>query len=138
MKKKKAYDTVYFAGRLSNREELRGKRMELREKGIEVTSRWLDFYNKFETTPDGHRKEFARMDINDMLEAEAIIVFEDGDGRTNGGRHVEFGFFLGLAYADKGYPCDIHVIGERMNVFHFLPEVNYYPTWEQFLEEVIL
>lgn len=45
---------------------------------------------------------------------------------SRGGRHVEFGMALALAKR-----CI--VIGPRENVFHLLPQVEQYDSWEQYL-----
>lgn len=43
-----------------------------------------------------------------------------------GGRHVEFG--MALAWGLR-----LIVIGQRENVFHCLPQVERYDTWDDFL-----
>ena len=71
----------------------------------------------------GTLAQAAQRDLEDILEAEVFIFLAKLRPTANrGGRHVEFGFAL---RAGKR----IIVLGGRMNLFHFLPGVEVYPTW---------
>jgi hypothetical protein len=142
---------VYLASRYSRREELCGYRQELESRGFEITSRWLngkhqisdvgvpigDHGEKLVEGDDGNQSEeaqklrmdFAREDVSDVLGAEIVICFTEPprSSASRGGRHVEFG----LALAKGKF---VIVIGHRENLFCWLPEVAFFPTWEQFKE----
>lgn len=53
--------------------------------------------------------------------------------RHRGGRHVEIGVALMLASGCCGWTHRVIVVGHRENVFHSLPEVEFYPTWDECL-----
>lgn len=138
---------IYLASRYSRREELCGYRVQLEELGHTVTSRWLNGKHQIsnEGAPIGDhgeklvedgscevaaalRQSFAVEDVMDVQAAEMVISFteEPRSGHSRGGRHVEFG--IGL---ERG--ADMVVIGHRENLFHWLPTVAFFKTWEEFL-----
>lgn len=129
---------IYLAARYSRRDELRGYAGLLAERGYQITARWL--YGTHEIV-DGRsveaahkdRIKFAIEDYNDVQIADTVISFTEPEGniqgRGRGGRHAEFGIALALKKR-----CV--VIGFRENVFHSLPEVHFYETWEDFLKEL--
>lgn len=123
---------IYLAARYSRREELCRYRRELENEGHTVTSRWLNGNHQVadmgaEGSPE-ERERFALEDWNDLQSAEVVISFTEPSrtGPTRGGRHVEFG-----AAVAWGMRCV--VVGHRENVFHCLPDVEFYETWEQAL-----
>jgi hypothetical protein len=123
----------YFASRYSRRGELLGYRSQLNILGYMVTSRWLDGeYSTDEAgrsleAPLDERKRVATEDLADVLRANVVVAFTEmprsHPGR--GGRHVELGVAIGTGKR-------IIVIGPRENVFCCLPEVEVYPTWDDF------
>lgn len=123
---------IYLASQYSRREELRGYMQELEKLGHAVTSRWLKFDHDLPIGGDpalGAR--FAREDFADLVAADLCISFTRDPsaprtGRDRGGRHVEFGIAFGMA---KG----IWVVGFRENVFHYMEDVRFFPTWEDAL-----
>ncbi len=153
--------TFYLAGRYSRREELCRYREQLRSIGHEVQSRWLDGEHQISNTkePIGNhgealvegrlrsgellsekehseraaklREKFALDDWQDVLRADIVVNFtEPPRSATNrGGRHVEFG----IAIAEK---LRVVVIGYRENIFHWLPQVEFYETWDEFFDKI--
>lgn len=126
---------IYIAGRYSRREEFAEHAVKLRRCGHTVTSRWLD--GNHEITDgrsvrgaDEDRARFANEDWCDLTLADVCISFtEPPDAKASrGGRHVEFGIALAL-----NKKCI--VIGDRENVFHYMPEVDFYPTWLHFVRD---
>jgi hypothetical protein len=132
---------VYLAARYSRREELCVYRADLHEAGYEVNSRWLNGAHQvyLDGEPLGLEQEaliesgnaspeirgrLAAEDWNDVLDANVVISFTESprSGNSRGGRHVEFGAALAL-----GLRCI--VVGYRENVFHCLPEVEFFETW---------
>lgn len=129
--------SVYLAARYSRHPEMSEKAIQLSQIGYTITSRWIrgdhELRSDGQADSDRWAEVWALEDYEDLLAADIVISFTEepgAPGRQRGGRHVEFG--LGLA-TDKV----MVVIGPRENVFHWLPEVRVYPTWEAFLEAVV-
>lgn len=136
--------TIYLAARYSRRLELCGYRDQLIQNGFPVNSRWLNgahqIANGLPLGASGESavengsdhdlcRQFAEEDMSDVLSAETLISFTeppDSDARR-GGRHVEYG----IAVACRKRTI---VIGYRENVFHFLPTVEFYPTFSAALD----
>lgn len=140
---------IYLAARYSRRGELCEYRRQLESMGHTVTSRWLN--GSHQVVDDGmnlpgtteQARQFAEEDIEDLLEADAMVTFTEPprSGANRGGRHVEFGIWLGhliimrrLGHAGK-LPRLV-VVGYRENVFHCLPCVEVYSTWAEALEAI--
>lgn len=128
---------VYLASRYSRKEEMREHAFELRSFGSRVTSSWLDEtyesgINITDLTNDVNR-DIAEVDLSDITSSDVLIFFaEDQNNQPpRGGRHVEFGYALANGLT-------IYVIGEKENIFHYLPNVKEFPTWESFVAEVYL
>lgn len=130
-------EVVYFAARYSRNLEMRRYRDQLRDRGIEVSSRWIDqhggdllvsFPPEMLNTDPAHCAKFAEIDLTDIANADTMITFTEMNGGGKGGRHVEFGRGLELK--------QMVLIGRRENVFHTLPEVQQYDTWEAFLADL--
>jgi hypothetical protein len=51
-----------------------------------------------------------------------MISFTYDQDSSRGGRHVEFGYALGIRKR-------VILVGPRQHVFHCLPEVEHYPSW---------
>lgn len=113
----------YLAARYSRREELNGYAALLRAAGHRVYARWLCGGHQ-----KGDRAAYAHEDIVDLDAAGTVVCFteEPRSGHSRGGRHVEFGLALALR---KRIVC----IGPRENVFYYLPQVEGYDTWKDFL-----
>lgn len=114
----------YFASSFARKPEIVAYAMALNGHGDGVTSRWLfesheaDVSQPDELNPDvGPGLQFAKDDIEDIMEADAVVWFSSttSDGQQlskgRGGRHTEFG--LSLAFCKP-----IFLIGERENAFH--------------------
>jgi hypothetical protein len=74
------------------------------------------------------RSKFAMDDWEDVNAANLVIAFtEPPRSKANrGGRHVEYG----IALANKSR---VVVIGYRENIFHWLPQAEFFQSWDQFL-----
>lgn len=128
---------IYLAARYTRRVELCSYANDLRDLGHEITSRWL---NGLHETPsnrglgpvDPHDSSpWALEDLEDVRAADCVVSFTEPArveaGR--GGRHVEYGFALGL-----GKRCI--VVGHYENVFHCLPGIEFFETWPEAYEAV--
>ena len=80
---------VYLAAKYNRRFALRKLRDALKERGIEVTSQWID---NAEESKSAHHA--AQMDIDDVTRADALVFFGEptGSKNTGGGRWFEFGY----------------------------------------------
>ena len=126
---------IYLASRYSRFQEMQNYRASLRSWGYEVTSRWINGDHQSseaailatDRASQEERVRFATEDLADLQAADWVISFTEEPRATNsrGGRHVEFG--IALAARKR---CI--VIGPRENVFHCLPQVRWFPTWEAF------
>ena len=123
---------IYLAARYSRNDEMRGVRDVLQTLfGHEVTSRWIDQHGgnllesfvagQLNDDPEGCAK-YAQIDIDDLKAADVVVSFTSKDGGGKGGRHVEYGLALGLGKR-------LVIVGPRENVFHTLPNVDWYPDW---------
>lgn len=141
---------IYLAARYSRREELCGYRNELLKLGHEVQARWLNgehqinergvpIGNQGEALVEGDaggmsqaaqelRVKFAQDDWEDVNVAECVISFTEPPRSTanRGGRHVEYGIALARGVR-------VIVVGYRENIFHWLPQVEFYATWSDLL-----
>lgn len=83
---------------------------------------------------EAQRREFAQHDWDDVMAADVVISFTEQPrtaGGSRGGRHVEFGAALAA-----GKRCI--VVGWRENVFHCLPQVEFFPTWAESMHHAII
>ncbi len=123
---------LYLAGQYARRDEFRKYAEKLRLIGIEVTSRWLMEDKPLDTKIGDDTKDFyretAKIDLEDIDHADSILFFSEDPhvGVPRGGRHVEFGYALGK----HKY---LFVVGPRENIFHFLPRIHNFDTFEKFL-----
>jgi len=116
---------IYLASRYSRIAEMRGYRAQLERVGHVVTSRWLDQHDdEDQAAHSAPLAVFAKVDCDDVAAADCVISFteEPRGGHSRGGRHVEHG--MALAWNKR-----VIVIGHRENVFHSLPEVEFFETW---------
>lgn len=121
--------SVYLAAPYAWKDKLQAYRKELTDASIVCTSRWLDEPHKPTTQigdlPDGEFTKYAAQDFQDVVSADVLVFFTDPTKTiVRGGRHVEFGIALA-----SGLP--VFVIGEKENIFHYLPYVTHYENWKQ-------
>lgn len=120
---------VYLAACYARREELAAYAEELRALGIEVTSRWLTGEH---SAPAEHEdkaaiwERYSQDDVDDVLAADTVVSFTEPPTvpTLRGGRHVEFGIAVQAGKRKV-------LVGQRENIFHWLPGVECYPTWEK-------
>ena len=128
----KTYSTqIYLAARFDRQDELQEYADILKQKGIEVTSRWLWMSAAYMSTPWQFKDICALMDYEDIERANVVISFTgDPEKTSRGGRHVEFG--IGLALKKR-----MIIIGECEHIFHFMHEVEVYPNFATFITETL-
>lgn len=120
---------IYLAGGYSRREELNRYARELEQMTHLVVARWLHGQHEMlPGMPEEVRGRFAEEDLEDLLQADCVIVFTDEQAPSRGGHHVE----TGLAIAMHRYGRRLLVVGPRTNVFHWLPRVvEHYESWPE-------
>jgi hypothetical protein len=142
---------IYLASRYSRRAELCIWRHQLEDIGHTVTSRWLngshqisdaglpigDHGEKLVEGDGGSESEeanrlrahFVIEDCADVAAADIVISFTEPPRSAlgnRGGRHVEFGMAVALRKR-------LIVVGYRENLFHWLPEVEFFEDWQSAL-----
>lgn len=128
---------IYLASRYSRFPELQTYRAELEAAGHIVTSRWINGDHQIDDAglslqaKEAERIRFAQEDRDDLLCADCVISFTEAPRSSNsrGGRHVEHG--MALAVGKR-----VIVVGHRENVFHCLPEVEFFRTWQEALRAI--
>lgn len=115
---------IYLAAPFTAQDRMKGVRDVLTAIGHEVTSTWIDLAEIGEATDfDPVRcAPHAASDMADLLRADAVAVFTEYGLSTTGGQHVETG--MALAAGKR-----VFVIGPRRNIFHTLPQVEFFPSW---------
>lgn len=127
---------VYIAARYSTKEEMKHVAVLLKDKGIDVTSSWLQEPHAAGTTMDQVDPQdlcaYAQQDIEDIKAADVVVLFSVDPlmPTVRGGRHVETGIAIGL-----GKP--LFVIGPVENIFHHLPYVKRFPTISELIEGLL-
>lgn len=125
--------SIYIAGSYGRRAELLEHKLDYMSKGGKCTSTWLD-KPESEAENNGLGKEpatYAFRDLDDILVADAIVLFAEPDGvNARGGKHVEFGFALA-----HGKGC--FVVGRKETVFQWLPHVEQFDTWEECCQHLL-
>jgi nucleoside 2-deoxyribosyltransferase len=121
---------VYLAAGFSRKNEIAEKSQELENLGIVVTSTWpyedISGNAKLHEVSDEYLRTHARKDLNEILSADAIILFTQDPlvPFHRGGRMHETGFAHALGKS-------LLICGPRENLFHWLPEFNQFNTWEE-------
>ncbi len=123
---------IYLATTYPRHPEMREYRTTLTALGHEVTSGWIDIGGDELTgatlAPDpAAGVPHAERGLDDIRRADAVMVFT-GKPSTTGGMHVELGFALGLGR-------HVILVGPRENVFHTLPAIEWYPSWDALVDE---
>lgn len=123
---------IYIAGQYKRRGELAAHAEQLEELGHQCTSSWLK-------KSDNEEHEFglkpveqhAQQDLWDIDDADAILVFGDGEGTlTRGGKHVEWGYAL-------AHQLEMWIVGEGETIFHSLAD-EIFEDWDEFVEYLTL
>ena len=128
---------IYLAARFSRRHEVHTLGQDLQALGHTIVSRWSRPDDDHvlptglsEQASDDARRRFALEDMEDLHKANCLILLgEPPRNNSRGGHLVEFGVALGLGLR-------VMVVGPRGTVFHCLPTVEVFDTWQSLLKEV--
>jgi nucleoside 2-deoxyribosyltransferase len=124
---------IYLAAQYSWRDQMKDHAKQLTEAGFVVTSSWLRERSPLNVDLNEESDRFLRghaeNDLRDITEADIIISFTVSPVTLTkrGGRHVEFG--IGLAQGKQMIVC-----GPKENIFHYLPEIKQFNTFEATLK----
>ncbi len=119
---------VYLAAPYKDRKALWPIRSYINEmpNNYEVIASWLDEPDglTYENVSDEWLTIQAQVDLEEVRNTNVLMVFP-GNGA---GHHTEFGAALALNRAN------LVVIGKRNNIFHHLPFVQHYHTFEDWVK----
>jgi nucleoside 2-deoxyribosyltransferase len=122
---------IYLAASYSRRDELRQYAAMLEHQGHRITSDWLDGHDlPANATPAQTatlNAEWARRDLQDIDQADMLVMFTGGDNRKRGGRHVELGYALACQ-------LDVMIVGESENIFHYIDRVWHFADFTDFFD----
>lgn len=118
---------IYLASRYGRLEEMAGYARLLQEDGHEITSTWV-----WGNEEGLSNEDIADLDYTDVERSNLVVGFTDpyGSSNTGGARHFELG--LGVAFGAATY-----IVGPREIVFHHLPEIEQFDTFDEFRKEVL-
>ena len=125
---------IYLAAQYHLKADIAAKAAQLEELGHEVSSTWhkedIPAGAGLEAATDKTWAEYAQRDLDEIFSSNMFIVFtvDPNTPTRRGGRHVETGFAL----SRPSIICAI--VGLRENIFHYLPWVKQFDTWEGALE----
>lgn len=123
---------IYLSGSFHAVDEVREVAARFKEWGYEVTSSWLHEPPLEYDDPaaeEWQKRARANEDFLDIERSELVAVLTEW-GSSSGGAHVE----LGMAAAMRK---ELYVVGPRLNVFHYLGRVDYWPDrdeWESHMQ----
>jgi hypothetical protein len=115
----------YLASRFRHRYILQGYRQALSRINIHTTSRWLDLKDEDES----QLAACAKTDAADIEISDLLISFPEPARSlppTRGGHFWEEGFAYGTNKR-------VMVVGNRVHVFHYLPDVEFFASWNECL-----
>jgi nucleoside 2-deoxyribosyltransferase len=122
---------LYLAAQFSRRDELRNYGDELQKIGIDITSGWVYEPSSGEAMGDNaaHTRQIADRDIRDIDRCNWLLLFTNGPETriVRGAHHFEAGYAYGRGIR-------VITVGPRDNVFHYLPCIRNFPTWEDAFE----
>jgi nucleoside 2-deoxyribosyltransferase len=117
----------YPAGKFTERNRIKQLCYDLLPLGHKVNGRWLSSTHAQAVWSNREQAmAFAIMDLDDLQQADAVILFNQSEVPQSPGRNIEFGYALA-----HGKP--VYLIGEQSGVFHYLPLVTHFHKWNDFI-----
>lgn len=135
----------YLAARYSRLEEMRGYATDLAQLGLGTAElAWLSGTHEWDGSQQpgeelARAQRFALDDLADLAKAQVVVVFTEepgAGGRNRGGRHVEYGLALANALA-RPKRQHVVIVGPAENVFHTLPMIPRFATWQDAVAHLI-
>lgn len=120
----------YLASAFKRKAEMAECRAIMQAAGYNVVARWIDEEAESDDAAptDDYRMECALTDLQDVAACDVFVCFIGGVGA---GHHTELG--LALAGGKR-----IVLIGQKNNIFHYLPLLEYYTDFADFLNREML
>lgn len=120
----------YIASAFTRKEEMRYIRSTMQAAGFNVVADWLDEPAESDDTAptDEYREACALLDLKNVNECDVFVCFIGGVGS---GHHTELG--LALCGGKR-----IVLIGKKNNIFHYLPLLDYFTDFADFLNVEML
>ena len=117
---------VYLASGFRQRFVLRRAAVWLMAHGHEIVSTWIwieERPSREDLDFGTFAREIAEKNLCELWQADIVIVDADGIAPDNsGGVHTELGFAIGARKR-------IILVGPKGNTFHWLREIEKFPTW---------
>lgn len=115
---------IYIAHNFAARTVLHPIVEELRTLGHEITSSWITDASHLDVLKI---EESAKLDLEDIDDADALLLFIDQFGKTPGrGKYVELGYAIA-----KGKLIFLNGIGMDECVFYALPQMTIITSLDQ-------
>lgn len=118
---------IYVACPWANRATAKDVAMLLRSEGFEVTSRWHDLWAEQDTQDPHVLRREAQMDWIDVRSCDVLLLL---NMRLSEGKAVELGIALEAGKRVVAISSPSH------NVFHHLPQVEWYQTVGKAIEAI--
>ena len=121
-----------MANQYNQKEQMKAVAEQLRAKGIEVTSTWMEEPHapgvQLRDVKVSELVEYAYRDLLEITQADLMVFFavDPTTPTFRGGRHVEFGYAL----ANRK---PIVVVGPKENIFHYTSNVRNFDNWDDAL-----
>ena len=130
---------VYLAASFPRHKEMKEKAEQLRKLGCQVVSHWWDDSRSYDELKDDlDRTRKAYKDLVELRGADHIIIVLDDikQLQSRGGYHTELGMAYILSLTSR--KIRITVVGERRNIFCYLPAIQHFPAWENMILHMTL
>lgn len=120
---------IYIASKFSRKDYFAGMIDSLADRGFEVTSSWLtEDKHDFEALRPTELRKIAERDIDDIANAEVVILDTVEELRQGAGGGREFEAGIGLRIHGEFW-----IVGPARNPFHFSASRRF-KSWEEFLK----
>lgn len=113
--------TIYLAAPWVRKKDAAVVRQQLRDRGFNVTSRWIDLPDDSAQDDEKYMTSQAVVDLEDVHNSDCVVVM---NWEKSEGKAVE----QGLAIA---WDMPLLIVGDRSNIFQYLPSVLIVPTLDE-------
>ncbi|OYW77678.1 MAG: hypothetical protein B7Z37_03045 [Verrucomicrobia bacterium 12-59-8] len=120
---------IYFAGPWEYGPKLKDLRNQIQSifPIIKITSTWLNIETSVSSNNAMEAGQYAQQDLDDVLRADMLVLFNPEGFEQSPGRNIEFGYALALGHA-------LAIVGRRCGVFQYLPQIQHFPHTTYFLQ----
>lgn len=124
-------EKIFLAGSFYKKEKLRDIRTILQNNFFEVVSGWLDDHGNTDTEympPEDLRNEIALKNEEDIKKCDIFLIIASFSGMQSNTMY-EMGFASGIGK-------QLHFIGEREKLFHFMDKVHHSENLYDWMKQV--